>query len=126
MNLSNFQKREIYKKKSQIALLVGWLVIIPQGNSHAATSIDHYKLYLHSKLISEKQYKCADYVAHIESRWSDKATNNGHYGIFQMRNEKVKYLNAYQQIDMWLKYVAHRYDNKPCKAKYHLQIRNWQ
>ncbi len=93
---------------------------------NAATNSDHYKLYLHSKLISEKQYKCAYYVAHIESRWNPLAHNAGHYGLFQMKNDKVKYLNAYQQIDMWLRYVAHRYDNKPCKAMSHLKIRNWQ
>lgn len=93
---------------------------------NATTNTDHYKLYLHSKLISEKQYKCAYYVAHIESRWNPLAHNAGHYGLFQMKNDKVKYLNAYQQIDMWLRYVAHRYDNKPCKAMSHLKIRNWQ
>jgi hypothetical protein len=93
---------------------------------NAATNSDHYKLYLHSKLISEKQYKCAYYVAHIESRWNPLAHNAGHYGLFQMKNDKVKYLNAYQQIDMWLRYVAHRYDNNVCKAMWHLKTRNWQ
>ena len=93
---------------------------------NAATNIDHLKLYLHSKLISEKQYKCALYVAHIESRWSPVAINAGHYGLFQMKNIKVKYMNGYQQIDMWLRYVAHRYDNKPCLAMHHLKTRNWQ
>ena len=93
---------------------------------NAATNTDHYKLYLHSKLISEKQYKCAYYVADIESRWNPLAHNAGHYGLFQMKNDKVKYLNAYQQIDMWLRYVAHRYDNSACKAMWHLKQRNWQ
>ena len=143
MKLSNFQNLKLINKskvkklnnlrlktnkKKSAAVLIVVTSVITQGNTYAysLTNTDHYKLYLHSKIISEKQYKCADYVAHIESRWSPVASNNGHYGLFQMQNKRVKYLNAYQQIDMWLKYVAHRYDNKPCKAMWHLKKRNWQ
>ena len=85
MNLSNFQNTQINKSvkacklvklrlktnrnKSLIALIIATSVIT-QGNTYAnaVTSLDHYKLYLHSKIVSEKQYKCAYYVAHIESR----------------------------------------------------------
>lgn len=95
-------------------------------NAYAATKTDYYKLYLHSKLISETQYKCAYYVAHIESRWSEVATNHGHYGLFQMKNIKVKTLNAYQQIDMWLRYVEHRYHGSACNAMTHLKNKGWQ
>jgi hypothetical protein len=123
-------KRGISKRRTRAigrGLCLGIVIAtITQLNAYASTNTDHYKLYLHSKLISEKQYKCAYYVAHIESRWNPLAHNAGHYGLFQMKNDKVKYLNAYQQIDMWLRYVAHRYDNKPCKAMSHLKIRNWQ
>jgi len=123
-------KRGISKRRTRAigrGLCLGIVIAtITQLNAYSLTNIDHYKLYLHSKLISEKQYKCAYYVAHIESRWNPLAHNAGHYGLFQMKNDKVKYLNAYQQIDMWLRYVAHRYDNKPCKAMSHLKIRNWQ
>ena len=123
-------KRGISKRRSRAIgrglCLTAFIATTSQLNAYALTNTDHYKLYLHSKIISEKQYKCADYVAHIESRWSPVASNNGHYGLFQMQNKRVKYLNAYQQIDMWLKYVAHRYDNKPCKAMWHLKKRNWQ
>ena len=57
------------------------LVTIQIAPAHAATSTDYYKLYLHSKIVSEKQYKCAYYVAHIESRWNYKSTNGNHYGL---------------------------------------------
>ena len=67
---------------------------------NAATNTDHLKLYLHSKLISEKQYKCALYVVHTESRWNVNAINGTHHGLFQMNNKRVKYMNGYQQIDM--------------------------
>lgn len=93
---------------------------------HAATNTDHLKLYLHSKLISEKQYKCAYYVAHIESRWNYTSTNGDHYGLFQMKNKRVKYMNGYQQIDMWYRYINHRYHGKACKAMSHLKNKGWQ
>ena len=93
---------------------------------NAATLTDHYKLYLHSKLISEKQYKCAIYVGHIESRWKTSAINGNHYGLFQMKNDKVKYMNGFQQIDLWIKYVAHRYHGSACNAMTHLKNKGWQ
>lgn len=106
--------------------LAAFVATTSQTNAYAVTSLDHYKLYLHSKLISEKQYKCAYYVAHIESRWRTDAVNGAHYGLFQMRNYRVKHMNAYQQIDLWVKYLHHRYDGKACKAMSHLKLKGWQ
>ena len=93
---------------------------------NAATNTDHLKLYLHSKVISEKQYICGLYVGYVESRWNTSSRNHDHYGLFQMKNKSVKYMNGYQQIDMWLKYVAHRYNGNVCKAKEHLVNKGWQ
>ena len=93
---------------------------------NAATNSDYLKLYLHSKLISEKQYNCAIYVGHIESRWKTSAINGKHYGLFQMKNDKVKYMNGFQQIDLWIKYVAHRYHGSACNAMAHLRSKGWQ
>ena len=93
---------------------------------NAATNTDYLKLYLHSKLISEKQYNCAIYVVHIESRWKTSAINGNHYGLFQMKNDKVKYMNGYQQIDLWIKYVGHRYHGSACNAMAHLRSKGWQ
>ena len=93
---------------------------------NAATNTDYLKLYLHSKLISEKQYNCAIYVGHIESRWKTNAINGNHYGLFQMKNDKVKYMNGFQQIDLWIKYVAHRYHGSACNAMAHLRNKGWQ
>jgi len=106
--------------------LAAFIATTSQTNVYAITSLDHYKLYLHSKLVSEKQYKCAYYVAHIESRWRTNAVNGAHYGLFQMRNDRVKHMNAYQQIDMWIKYVNHRYNGKACRAMSHLKLKGWQ
>ena len=143
MNLSNFQNKQITKsvkanklnwlrlktnKSKSVLVLIIATSVITQGNTYAnaATSLDHYKLYLHSKIISEKQYKCAYYIAHIESRWNYKSSNGNHYGLFQMKNNKVRYMNAYQQIDLWSKYVAHRYKGNYCLAMHHLKTRGWQ
>ena len=93
---------------------------------NAATNTDYLKLYLHSKLISEKQYNCAIYVGHIESRWKTNAKNGNHYGLFQMNNAKVKYMNGFQQIDLWIKYLAHRYRGSACNAMAHLRSKGWQ
>lgn len=89
-------------------------------------STDHYKLYLHSKIVNYKQFKCAYEVAHRESRWNWRAVNGSHYGLFQMRNKKVQYMNPYTQIDWWLRYVSHRYKGTPCLSLAHLKSKGWQ
>lgn len=89
-------------------------------------STDHYKLYLHSKIVNYKQFKCAYEVAHRESRWNWRAVNGSHYGLFQMRNKKVQYMNPYTQIDWWIRYVSHRYKGTPCLSLAHLKSKGWQ
>ena len=87
---------------------------------------DHYKLYLHSKIINYTQFQCAVEVAHRESRWNWRAVNGNHYGLFQMNNSKVQYMNPYTQIDWWLRYVHKRYNNQPCLSLKHLKSKGWQ
>lgn len=118
------------KRDSSKALLGGALGIglclaasIP---ANAVTNEDHLKLYLHSRVIDFKQYLCAVDVAHHESRWRPNAKNGSHYGLYQMRNPKVKHLDAYTQIDWWLRYVKARYNNKPCNAMKHWERFGWQ
>ena len=89
-------------------------------------SSDHYKLYLHSKIINYTQFQCAVEVAHRESRWNWRAVNGNHYGLFQMNNSKVQYMNPYTQIDWWLRYVHKRYNNQPCLSLKHLKSKGWQ
>ena len=94
------------------------------ASTHQTT--DHYKLYLHSKIVNYKQFQCAVEVAHRESRWNWKAVNGSHYGLFQMRNKQVQYMNPYTQIDWWLRYVSHRYAGTPCLSLKHLKEKGWQ
>lgn len=102
------------------------LVTIQIAPAQAATSSDHYKLYLHSKIINYKQFQCAVEVAHRESRWNWQSTNGNHYGLYQMENIKVKHMNAYTQIDWWLRYVTKRYKGQPCLSLIHLKKKGWQ
>jgi hypothetical protein len=82
---------------------------------------DYYKLYSHNKLTSAKQYLCLDALWTKESQWNPKAKNpkSSAYGIPQLL--KLKVTDPYRQIDLGLKYIAHRYGT-PCKAlAYHLK-----
>lgn len=101
-------------------------VTITVQPANAATSSDHYKLYLHSKIVNYKQFICAVEVAHRESRWNWQSTNGNHYGLYQMENIKVKHMNAYTQIDWWLRYVDKRYKGQPCLSLIHLKKKGWQ
>ena len=129
--LSTFLKvkkiNKIKINKKIIPLIVAF-TFITQGNTYAiaADKSDHYKLYLHSKIVNYKQFKCAYEVAHRESRWNWRAVNGSHYGLFQMRNKKVQYMNPYTQIDWWLRYVSHRYAGTPCLSLKHLKEKGWQ
>ena len=129
MNLSNFQNQKTMIKKIAL-VLIAVSIVITQGNTYANAhqhkSTDHYKLYLHSKVVNYKQFQCAVEVAHRESRWNWRAVNGSHYGLFQMRNKQVQRMNPYTQIDWWLRYVQHRYKGTPCLSLDHLKRKGWQ
>ena len=77
--------------------------------------INNYKLYAHSRIIDAKQYRCLELLWTRESNWNPQSRNGSHWGIPQMRNEKLRSMDAYTQIDWGLRYVKHRYST-PCKA----------
>lgn len=89
------------------------------------SSKDHYKLYLHSRLINDKAYKCAYTLYMAESKFDPKAINGSHYGIPQLRNKKLKNLDGYTQIDWGIRYVAHRYKGDYCLAYKHFKDKGW-
>ena len=74
-----------------------------------------FKLYAHSRLIDAKQYQCLEMLWTKESNWNPAARNGSHYGIPQMKNIKVKSLDAFTQIDWGLRYIKGRYST-PCNA----------
>jgi hypothetical protein len=77
--------------------------------------IDRYKLYAHMKVVSAKEYRCLELLWMRESRWDPRANNpkSSAYGIPQLL--KLKVIDPYRQIDLGLKYIAHRHLT-PCKA----------
>lgn len=101
-----------------LVLLAGLFVF---GNTTNAIAVstqrdkENYKLYAHIKLLNAKEYRCLELLWTRESRWDPRADNpkSSAYGIPQLL--KLKVLDPYLQIDLGLKYIAHRHLT-PCKA----------
>ena len=105
------------KLKYGIAILIAILAINPTYNANASDpSIELYKLYTHMKVGNDKAYRCVVILWRLESHWNSKARNakSSARGIPQLL--KMTETDPYKQIDLGLKYLAHRYDGNTCKA----------
>jgi hypothetical protein len=78
-------------------------------------SIDHLKLYAHSRILDYKEFQCFNRIITKESRWSYVAKNGSHYGLGQMRSKHYRDLDPFRQIDASIKYITIRYKSN-CKA----------
>ena len=87
-------------------------------------SVDHLKLYSHSRILDYKEFQCFNRIITKESRWNYLAKNGSHYGLGQMRSKHYRDLDPYRQIDVTLKYITHRYKSS-CKAWAFHQDRNY-
>ncbi len=87
-------------------------------------SIDHLKLYAHSRILDYKEFQCFNRIITKESRWSYLAKNGSHFGLGQMRSKHYRDLDPYRQIDATLKYITNRYGTS-CKAWAFHQERNY-
>jgi hypothetical protein len=87
-------------------------------------SIDHLKLYAHSRILDYKEFQCFNRIITKESRWSYTAKNGSHFGLGQMRSKHYRDLDPYRQIDATLKYITNRYGTS-CKAWAFHQERNY-
>ena len=87
-------------------------------------SIDHLKLYSHSRIINYKEFQCFNKIITKESRWNYLAKNGSHFGLGQMRSTWYRDLDPYRQIDATIRYVTKRYQT-PCKAWAFHQERNY-
>lgn len=97
-------------------VLVGLLCIVGTTPAEATTRTDHLKLYAHSRIIDDKQYKCFVSIINKENRsWDVNAKNGSHFGIGQMRSKHYRNLDAYRQIDATILYIKGRYGSI-CKA----------
>ena len=88
-------------------------------------SKDRFKLYLHSRVIKDSQYQCAYKLYMAESKFDSQANLGSHYGIPQLRNEKLKNLDGYTQIDWGIRYITHRYKGDYCLAWKHFKDKGW-
>ena len=87
-------------------------------------SVDHLKLYAHSRILDYKEFQCFNKIITKESRWNYLARNGSHFGLGQMRSKHYKDLDPFRQIDATLKYITIRYDTS-CKAWAFHQERNY-
>jgi len=113
-----------------IALVIVNLCFVKTNSVAADNSIMNLKLYAYNKFKTYEQFDCYNYLIHRESRWNYKARNNSHYGLGQMRNKMVLTLTPKGQIDLHMKYVAHRYglvNDEPnaCLAAEHFDKKGW-
>jgi len=100
---------------ASIAILaVTSTILIPNANS-TDYSIDHLKLYAHSRLLDYKEFQCFNKIITKESRWSYTASNGSHYGLGQMRSKHYRDLDPFRQIDASIKYITKRYGTT-CEA----------
>jgi hypothetical protein len=118
--------KKMINKKTQWLVLIGSLVAMQGVNTAyaAAPSVDHLKLYAHSRLVSFEQFLCFNKIITKESNWRIKAVNGSHYGLGQMRSKWYRNLDGYRQIDQTIKYISVRYST-PCKAWAFHQRNNW-
>jgi hypothetical protein len=92
--------------------------------------VNNYKLYAHSRVIDYKQFLCLEKAWTLETNWNPRAVGNKSgkqkaYGIPQIKNNRVRSLDAYSQIDYGLRYIKHRYSNDSCLMLKHLIAKGW-
>lgn len=81
----------------------------PAASAAGLTLKDYAKI----KVADKNQFKCLDKLWTLESNWRPEAHNKsgGAYGIPQIRNVILKHKDGYEQIDLGLKYLDHRYSS---------------
>jgi hypothetical protein len=109
--------KKINKKRLRLLLLITsvFATIGASPVNAAAYSVDHLKLYAHSRIVNYKEFQCFNKIITKESRWSHSARNGSHYGLGQMRSTWYRDLDPYKQIDATIKYNRIRYQSQ-CKA----------
>jgi hypothetical protein len=105
-----------------LCLSMALLALQAQPAQAMTKSIDHYKLYAHSRIINYEQYKCLSKIIYKESRWNPQAKNGSHFGLGQMRSEHYRTLDAYRQIDATIKYITLRYGSMCNAWRFHERV----
>ena len=120
------RNKKLDRKKIQMLLLITGLIAMLGASpaSAAAYSIDHLKLYAHSRLLDYREFQCFNRIITKESRWSYTARNGSHWGLGQMKSKHYGTLDPFRQIDASIAYITKRYQT-PCKAWAFHQQRNY-
>ena len=106
----------------KVYFIAALLSITSITNINAATySIDHLKLYAHSRLLDYKEFQCFNKIITKESRWSYVARNGSHYGLGQMRSTYYRDLDPFRQIDATIRYNHKRYLTQCNAWSFHLK-----
>ena len=123
---NNLEKKKINKKRLHWLLLITsvFATIGASPANSAAYSVDHLKLYAHSRLLDYREFQCFNRIITKESRWSYTARNGSHWGLVQMRSKHYGTLDPFRQIDASIAYITKRYQT-PCKAWAFHQERNY-
>jgi len=109
-----------YQLTPVLCLVLGVLAINMQPAQ--ASSVDHLKLYAHSRIVNFEQFQCFSKIIYKESRWNVNAKNGSHYGLGQMRSKHYRNLDGYRQIDATIKYINHRYGSMCNALRFHLKV----
>jgi hypothetical protein len=119
-------KNKEIKIKKRLVFIASALIAVQGADTALAAnySIDHLKLYAHSRILDYKEFQCFNKIITKESRWSYTARNGSHWGLGQMRSKHYGTLDPFRQIDASLRYITNRYQT-PCKAWAFHQERNY-
>ena len=133
LNFNNEKERHSFRVKLKrqiknvVVVSLSSALIAPLGASTAQAanySIDHLKLYAHSRIVNYKEFLCFNRIISKESAWSYTAHNGSHWGLGQMKSTYYRDLDPFRQIDQTLKYITKRY-NTPCQAWEFHKRKNW-
>jgi hypothetical protein len=119
---SSLRRMQLSAKLYALSALL-LITSIPESTAKSY-SIDHLKLYAHSRILDYKEFQCFNKIITKESRWSYTAKNGSHFGLGQMRSKHYRDLDPYRQIDASIRYITIRYQTS-CKAWAFHQKRNY-
>ena len=111
------------KIKKRLVFIASALIALQGANTASAAnySIDHLKLYAHSRLLDYQEFQCLNKIVTKESRWSYTAKNGSHYGLGQMRSKHYRDLDPFRQIDATIRYNHKRYLTQCNAWAFHLK-----
>jgi hypothetical protein len=113
------------KRKKRLWASIAILAVTSTTGIHKASaanySIDHLKLYAHSRILDYKEFQCFNKIITKESRWSYTARNGSHYGLGQMRSKHYRDLDPFRQIDATIRYNQKRYLTQCNAWSFHLK-----